>query len=247
MALVSLVVRVSAPIASAVGNTTRSTLRWRASSRTCCSTGSAPSAPVPITSRRQRHPGGCPSRPRAEWAVRAAELPRCGHLPAVDDQIVIVSHAVGPWTVQGGLLLALGREDVVVPGDLRVRRAVQTAYRLGRPSHPRRLAPERSPATHLPQPARLGTRLEWHDSSRIRAGDPAVSGLSSLRMPMAGSSHHAAGPPRPHERSAGASRRPAKSPELSDACSPSPAQRWQTSKAREHAMRIGLPGARRAV
>jgi DNA-3-methyladenine glycosylase II len=36
---------------------------------------------------------------------------------------------IGPWTVQGALLLALGREDVV-PGDLRVRKAVQAAYRL---------------------------------------------------------------------------------------------------------------------
>ena len=31
--------------------------------------------------------------------------------------------------MQGALLL-LGREDVVVPGDLRVRKAVQAAYRL---------------------------------------------------------------------------------------------------------------------
>jgi DNA-3-methyladenine glycosylase II len=37
---------------------------------------------------------------------------------------------IGLWTVQGALLLALGREDVVVPGDLRVRKAVQAAYRL---------------------------------------------------------------------------------------------------------------------
>ena len=51
--------------------TTRSILRRRASSRTCCSTGSAPSAPVPITSRRHRHgmssaaeSGVCPYPPR---------------------------------------------------------------------------------------------------------------------------------------------------------------------------------------
>ena len=41
-------------IASAVGRMTRSTLRRRASSRTCCITGKAPSAPVPITSRLHR-------------------------------------------------------------------------------------------------------------------------------------------------------------------------------------------------
>jgi DNA-directed RNA polymerase specialized sigma24 family protein len=53
-ALVSFVVLVSTPIACAVGRTIRSTLRRRASSWTCFITGSAPSAPVPITSRRQR-------------------------------------------------------------------------------------------------------------------------------------------------------------------------------------------------
>jgi DNA-3-methyladenine glycosylase II len=36
---------------------------------------------------------------------------------------------IRPWTVQGAMLLAGGR-DVVVPGDLRVRKAVQAAYRL---------------------------------------------------------------------------------------------------------------------
>jgi DNA-3-methyladenine glycosylase II len=37
---------------------------------------------------------------------------------------------IGPWTVQGALLIALGREDVVLPGDLALRKAVQAAYRL---------------------------------------------------------------------------------------------------------------------
>jgi DNA-3-methyladenine glycosylase II len=37
---------------------------------------------------------------------------------------------IGPWTVQGALILALGREDVVLPGDLALRKAVQAAYRL---------------------------------------------------------------------------------------------------------------------
>jgi DNA-3-methyladenine glycosylase II len=49
-----------------------------------------------------------------------------------DDEIMaelIAIPGIGPWSVQGSLLL-LGREDVVVPGDLRVRKAVQAAYRL---------------------------------------------------------------------------------------------------------------------
>jgi len=49
-----------------------------------------------------------------------------------DDEIVeelTMIPGIGPWTVHGALLL-LGREDVVVPGDLRVRKAVKAAYRL---------------------------------------------------------------------------------------------------------------------
>ena len=37
---------------------------------------------------------------------------------------------IGPWTVQGALILAFHREDVVLPGDLALRKAVQAAYRL---------------------------------------------------------------------------------------------------------------------
>jgi DNA-3-methyladenine glycosylase II len=39
---------------------------------------------------------------------------------------------VGPWTVQGALIIALQREDVVLPGDLALRKAVRTAYQLDR-------------------------------------------------------------------------------------------------------------------
>ena len=37
---------------------------------------------------------------------------------------------IGPWTVQGAMLIALQREDVVLPGDLALRKAIRTAYRL---------------------------------------------------------------------------------------------------------------------
>ena len=48
---------------------------------------------------------------------------------------------VGPWTVQGALLVALKREDVVLPGDLALRKAVQAAYGLDhRPSQDEVLA-----------------------------------------------------------------------------------------------------------
>lgn len=52
-----------------------------------------------------------------------------------DDEVIATLTAIpgiGPWTVQGALILALGREDVVLPGDLALRKAIQLAYRLDR-------------------------------------------------------------------------------------------------------------------
>ena len=37
---------------------------------------------------------------------------------------------VGPWTVQGFLILALDRADVVLPGDLALRKAIRDSYGL---------------------------------------------------------------------------------------------------------------------
>ena len=50
-----------------------------------------------------------------------------------DDELLAELTAIpgiGPWTVQGAMLIALGREDVVLPGDLALRKAVQATYRL---------------------------------------------------------------------------------------------------------------------
>src|SRR5712691_6826621 len=50
-----------------------------------------------------------------------------------DDELMAELTAIpgiGPWTVQGALIIALGREDVVLPGDLGLRKAVQAAYQL---------------------------------------------------------------------------------------------------------------------
>ena len=50
-----------------------------------------------------------------------------------DDELMAELTAIpgiGPWTVQGALLIALQREDVVLPGDLALRKAVKTAYQL---------------------------------------------------------------------------------------------------------------------
>jgi DNA-3-methyladenine glycosylase II len=50
-----------------------------------------------------------------------------------DDELMAELTAIpgiGPWTVQGALLIALQREDIVLPGDLALRKAVRTAYGL---------------------------------------------------------------------------------------------------------------------
>jgi DNA-3-methyladenine glycosylase II len=51
-----------------------------------------------------------------------------------DDELIAELTAIpgiGPWTVQGAMIIALGREDVVLPGDLALRKAVQAAYQIG--------------------------------------------------------------------------------------------------------------------
>ena len=50
-----------------------------------------------------------------------------------DDELITELTAIpgiGPWTVQGAMLIALGREDVVLLGDLALRKAVRVAYQL---------------------------------------------------------------------------------------------------------------------
>jgi len=52
-----------------------------------------------------------------------------------DDELMAELTAIpgiGPWTVQGALLVALQREDVVLPGDLALRKAIKAAYQLDR-------------------------------------------------------------------------------------------------------------------
>jgi DNA-3-methyladenine glycosylase II len=57
-----------------------------------------------------------------------------------DDDFIATLTAIsgiGPWTAQGILLVALRREDVVLPGDLALRKAIRNAYQLDRlPTEP---------------------------------------------------------------------------------------------------------------
>jgi DNA-3-methyladenine glycosylase II len=59
------------------------------------------------------------------------DVERLTRLP--DDEFIAALTAVpgiGPWTAQGALLVALRREDVVLPGDLALRKAIRNAYHL---------------------------------------------------------------------------------------------------------------------
>jgi DNA-3-methyladenine glycosylase II len=50
-----------------------------------------------------------------------------------DDELIAALTTIpgiGPWTAQGALIIALQREDVVLPGDLALRKAVQATYQL---------------------------------------------------------------------------------------------------------------------
>jgi DNA-3-methyladenine glycosylase II len=50
-----------------------------------------------------------------------------------DDDVIAALTTVpgiGPWTAQGVLIVALRRQDVVLPGDLALRKAIQRAYEL---------------------------------------------------------------------------------------------------------------------
>jgi DNA-3-methyladenine glycosylase II len=59
------------------------------------------------------------------------DIERLSKLP--DDEFIAEVTAIpgiGPWTAQGALLVALRREDVVLPGDLALRKAVRAVYHL---------------------------------------------------------------------------------------------------------------------
>lgn len=47
----------------------------------------------------------------------------------IEAQLTGIS-GIGPWTVHGFLIIALDRQDVVLPGDLALRKAIRRAYGL---------------------------------------------------------------------------------------------------------------------
>src|SRR5689334_23800201 len=103
-----------------------------------------------------------------------------------DDEVMAELTAIpgiGPWTVQGALLLALGREDVVVPGDLRVRRPSRppTGSTTSPPS--RRSSP--SPTNGAPTAAWRPATCSRPPSRRPRHHRPPSVRLSAYAPSMA--------------------------------------------------------------
>lgn len=46
------------------------------------------------------------------------------------EKILTDVSGIGPWTVQGFLLIAFAREDIVLPGDLAIRKIIQRLYEM---------------------------------------------------------------------------------------------------------------------
>ena len=102
-----------------------------------------------------------------------------------DDQLISLLTeipGIGPWTAQGALIIALGREDVVLPGDLALRKAVRATYRLDHlPAEEEVLAiaekwrPYRSLATAY----LFSAAFEQAQELAVRAEQPPAGGESS--------------------------------------------------------------------
>jgi len=116
-----------------------------------------------ILDRMRAHFGGIMPAPAQLRAVRPAQLRRAGlshkkvatlrdlaarfddgrldekalrRLPDEEIEAALTEvPGIGPWTVQGALIIALNRSDIVLPGDLALRKVIQQVYRLDhRPS-----------------------------------------------------------------------------------------------------------------
>lgn len=85
---------------------------------------------------------------------------------------------IGPWTVQGAMLIALQREDVALPGDLALRKAVQAALSAGTPAHPGGGPGHRREMAALPQPGDQLPVLRRLRTIRGTTGRPAQERLN---------------------------------------------------------------------
>ena len=95
---------------------------------------------------------------------------------------------IGPWTAQGALIIALQREDVVLPGDLALRKAVQAAYQLDHLPTQQEVLAIAEKWLALPQPGDQLPVLHRFRTHRCTSGRPVrdiaenanVHGLSRL-------------------------------------------------------------------
>jgi len=67
------------------------------------------------------------------WAFADGTLSEAGLRALPDDEVesrLTAIPGIGPWTVHGMLIIAFDRPDVVLPGDLALRKAIGRAYAL---------------------------------------------------------------------------------------------------------------------
>lgn len=136
----------------------------------------------PVTSEGRYPPGRGPAFADGAW--REEEL-RALSDREIEDRLTTIP-GIGPWTAQGFLVIAFDREEVVLPGDLALRKAPscrRPSAALGgrvlasRTSRSGRAGPEPSDRSR-----RAGRRnLRWHDAGaaspgrgrhRVGAGNP---------------------------------------------------------------------------
>jgi DNA-3-methyladenine glycosylase II len=104
-----------------------------------------------------------------------------------DDALITVLTeipGIGPWTAQGALIIALDREDVVLPGDLALRKAVRVTYRLD----------------HLPAEEEVMAIAEKWRPYRSLATAYLFSAAFEEARGIAAHAGHSAGPPPEVER-----------------------------------------------
>ena len=158
-----------------------------------------------ILDRMRAHFGGAMPSPAQLRSVRPAMLRRAGlsHKKAAtlrdlaarfddgrldekvlrrlpDDEIeaaLTEVPGIGPWTVQGALIIALDRSDIVLPGDLALRKVIQQVYRLDhrpKPVEVLRIAepwrPYRSLATAYLFAAAFDTARNLEATKRVDGG-----------------------------------------------------------------------------
>jgi 3-methyladenine DNA glycosylase/8-oxoguanine DNA glycosylase len=107
-------------------------LAW--ASRSSASTLSTAESTIAPSSRTFAASSADPAHSRSQEGGVRSRATDADELRTLSDEDFIAAltdiSGIGPWTAQGALLVALQREDAVLPGDLALRKAIRAAYQL---------------------------------------------------------------------------------------------------------------------